>query len=246
MLRAPSGDGSSVPLVPATEHPTYLASTQTFLQSLREPDREALLGLGRLRRWERSQMLVRRGDPADSAIVLLSGLVKVHRSVGGAEVLLALSGPGDLLGEATAITPDAQRSASVTALEPVDGVVISVPSVRAFLTDHPRATLALLDLALSRLYAADARRMEFATSESLARVSGRLVELAERFGVRRDGVIDVALPITQEELASWSASSRESTARALRTLRGLKLIETSRRGLTVLHLEGLRGHSSRL
>jgi CRP-like cAMP-binding protein len=89
--------------------------------------------------------------------------------------------------------------------------------------------------------------MEFATSESLARVAGRLVELAERFGVKRaDDSIDVALPITQEELASWSASSRESTARALRTLRGLKLIETSRRGMIVLDLEGLRSHSSRL
>jgi CRP-like cAMP-binding protein len=194
-------------------------------------------------------MLVRRGDLADSAILLRAGLVKIHTSVEGAEVLLGLSGPGDLLGEATAAAAfrDAYRSASATALQSVDGVVIPVASLRSFLAAHPRATLALLDLALTRLYIADARRMEFATSESLARVAGRLVELAERFGVRREGdSIDVALPITQEELASWSASSRESTARALRTLRGLNLIETSRRGLTVLDLEGLRSHSSRL
>lgn len=223
-----------------------MSPSQTFLQSLPEPDREVLLASGRARQWERTDVLVRRGDPADSAIVLLSGLVKVHRSVGDAEVFLALSGPGDLLGEATAVSPDVLRSASVTALEPVGGVVIPVPRLRAFLAEHPRATLALLDLALTRLYAADARRMEFATSESLARVAARLVELAERFGVHRNGAIDVALPITQEELASWSASSRESTARALRTLRGLKLIETSRRGLIVLHLEGLRSHSTRL
>ncbi|HWC84942.1 MAG TPA: Crp/Fnr family transcriptional regulator [Solirubrobacteraceae bacterium] len=206
-----------------------------------------MLAKGRVRRWEAGEMLVRRGDRADSALVLLAGLVKIHTSVQGAEVLLGLSGPGDLLGEATAAFHAAVRSASVTALGPVEGVVIPVASLRAFLADHPRATLALLDLALTRLYVADARRMEFATSESLARVAGRLVELAERFGVRRaNGSIDVALPINQEELASWSASSRESTARALRTLRGLKLIETSRRGMIVLDLEGLRSHSARL
>jgi CRP-like cAMP-binding protein len=78
-------------------------------------------------------------------------------------------------------------------------------------------------------------------------VAGRLVELAERFGVQRsDSALEVALPITQEELASWSASSRESTARALRTLRGLGLIETNRRRLTVLDLDGLRGHTAQL
>jgi CRP-like cAMP-binding protein len=89
--------------------------------------------------------------------------------------------------------------------------------------------------------------LEFAMSESLARVAGRLVELAERFGVPREGdAIDVTLPITQEELASWSASSRESTGRALRTLRDLRLIETGRRRLTVLDLDGLRSHAPRL
>jgi len=225
---------------------SIVPATPTFLQSLPEPERAALLGIGSARRWRQADALVRRGARADSAIVLLAGLAKIHTNVGGAEVLLALCGPGDLLGEVTAVR-DSVRSATATALEPVEGVVIPVASLRAFLSDHPRATLALLDLALTRLYAADARRMEFATSESLARVAGRLVELAERFGVRRgDSAVEVALPITQEELASWSASSRESTARALRTLRGLSLIETNRRRLTVLDVEGLRAHSARL
>jgi CRP-like cAMP-binding protein len=224
-----------------------VARPPTFLQSLLDGEREALLETGRRRSWQPTEMLVRRGDPADSAIVLLAGLVKIHTSVAGAEVMLGLSGPGDLLGEATAAGRDAFRSATATALDPVEGVVVSVSSLRAFLAKHPRATLALLDLALSRLHIADARRMEFATSESLARVAGRIVELAERFGAAgSDGSIAVALPITQEELASWSASSRESTARALRTLRQLKLIETYRRGVTVLDLERLRSHTARL
>jgi CRP/FNR family cyclic AMP-dependent transcriptional regulator len=75
-------------------------------------------------------------------------------------------------------------------------------------------------------------------------VASRLVELTERFGaIEANGKIDVALPITQEELAAWSASSRESTARSLRTLRILGLIETHRRRLTVLDLDRLRAHA---
>ena len=79
----------------------------------------------------------------------------------------------------------------------------------------PSTTLALLDLSLHRLHAADERRLEFATRTTLTRVASRLVELTDRFGGHgRDGVIEVGLAIDQEELASWSASSLESTARA--------------------------------
>ena len=173
-------------------------------------------------------------------------MAKIHTTTAeGAEVVLA-SGAGDLLGEVTAVR-DARRSANATAMEPVHGVVIPVPALRSFLTQYPRTTLALLDMSLSRLHVADVRRIEFATSGSLARVAARLVELAERFGAAGSGgAIEVTLPISQEELASWSASSLESTGRALRTLRGLGLIETSRRRLTVLDLEALLSYRPRL
>ncbi|MEA2212760.1 MAG: family transcriptional regulator, cyclic receptor protein [Solirubrobacteraceae bacterium] len=226
-----------------------VASSQpSFLQSLRAGDRDDLLALGRAGRWERGEFLVRAGDPADSAIVLQSGLVKIHKASGeGEEVVLGISGPGDLMGEVVAVR-DAARSASATALESVQGAQIPVAALRSFLAAHGEASLALLDLTLSRLYVSDQRRLEFATSGALARVASRLVELTERFGAPRgDGaVVEVGLPINQEELASWSASSRESTARALRTLRELGLIQTSRLRLVVLDLPRLRDHAPRL
>lgn len=219
----------------------------SFMESLPAPDRGALLEAGRRKAWEAGEMVMRDGERADSAAVLLTGLAKIHKTTTeGVDVLLGLSGPGDLLGEISAVR-DAVRSASVTALDEIEALVLPVRDLRGFLSRHPRAALALLDLALGRLYVADARRMEFASSESLPRVTSRLVELAERFGQRLDsGAIEVALPFAQDELASWSASSRESTARALRTLRELGLIQTHRLHITVLDLERLRAHAARL
>lgn len=217
------------------------------MESLEEGDRAALLALGHQHEWQRAEALFYAGDRADSAIVLTAGLIKIHKTTGaGAEVVLGLSGPGDVLGEISAVR-DALRSANATALEQAQGTVIPVPDLRAFLSAHPGAMLGLLAMTLRRLYSADERRLEFATAESLARVASRLVELAERFGRQlEDGAIEVALPINQEELASWSAASRESAARSLRTLRQLSLIETHRMRLTVLDMDGLRLHSARL
>jgi CRP/FNR family cyclic AMP-dependent transcriptional regulator len=216
----------------------------SFLDSLPGPDARVLLELGHEREWQRGEALIRSGERADSAIVMLDGLVKIHKTAAdGQEVVFGIAGPGDLLGEVSA-SRESVRSASVTALVAVTGRVVLLPELRSFLGSHPRATLALLDLTLHRLYVADSQRVELATSESLARVSSRIVELAERFGQpTRAGAIEAALPINQEELASWSGSSRESTARALRTLRELGLIQTHRLRLTVLDLERLRANA---
>lgn len=215
--------------------------------SLPEADRDALLALGHAREFSQRDALVRAGEAADSAIVLVSGLVKIHRSAAdGDEVVFGIAGAGDLFGEMSVIR-DTVRSATATALTSVAAITVGIPELRSFFSAHAAATSALLELTLGRLYVADMQRLEFATADSLGRVTSRLVELAERFGeTRGEGVIEVPLPLNQEELASWSAASRESTARALRTLRELDLIETDRLHVTVLDLERLRNHAARI
>jgi CRP/FNR family transcriptional regulator, cyclic AMP receptor protein len=221
--------------------------TPTFLEALAAPERDALLAAGHRRGWAAGEVLFRERDTAGSALVIVSGLVKIcKRGQGGDELILSLCGPGDLLGEVTAVQ-GATRSADVVALQDVEAVVVAVADLRELLTRYPPIALVLLELALRRLRLADQRRLEFASAESLPRVTSRLLELAERFGVGApDGVLVVDMPISQEELASWAAASRESTARALRTLRELGLIETHRKRMVVLDAGGLRQHASRL
>lgn len=222
-------------------------SLPTFLDALTAVEREGLLAAGHVRSWTAGEVLFRERDPAGSALMLVRGLVKIHKhGQGGDELILSLCGPGDLLGEVTAV-PSPERSADASALQDVEAVAVAVADLRTLLTRHPRIALVMLELVLGRLRLADQRRLEFATAESLPRVTSRLLELAERFGVASaDGTLVVDMPISQEELASWAAASRESTARALRTLRELGLIETHRKRLVVLDAELLRQHASRL
>jgi CRP-like cAMP-binding protein len=214
----------------------------TFLDSLTVVERQALLATGHVRSWTAGELLFREDDAAGSALMLVRGLVKIHKHGQSGE---ELCGPGDLLGEVTAI-PLPMRSADASALQDVEAVAVAVADLRALLTRHPRIAPVMLELVLWRLRLADQRRLEFATAESLPRVTSRLLELAERFGVESsDGTLVVEMPISQEELASWAAASKESTARALRTLRELGLIETRRKRMVVLDVASLRKHASR-
>jgi CRP-like cAMP-binding protein len=147
--------------------------------------------------------------------------------------VLALRGPGQVIGELSIIDGE-PRSASAIALEPVEAAIVRAAEVSRALEEDASFAREMLRALAARLRDADRRRVEFATLDTLARVSRRLLELAERFGEPGpDGDTVVALPLSQEELASWCAASRESTAKALRTLRDVGTITTGRRTVTI-------------
>ncbi|MER6950640.1 Crp/Fnr family transcriptional regulator [Nonomuraea sp. NPDC000554] len=209
-----------------------------FLSMLTPDEVEALRDAGRLRRWDRGTTLMTEGDTSDWVLVLTEGRVKVssHTS-SGTEVVLAVRGPGGLLGEMSAID-GSPRSATVTALEPVAGVVVR--DFPAFLQEHGRVAVLLMRLVTERLRDADRKRVEYGAFDTTGRVATRLIELAERYGERTSAGVRVALPLSQDELAGWTGASREAVSKALRTLRDRGLIETGRRRVTIHDLEGLR------
>jgi CRP-like cAMP-binding protein len=184
-----------------------------------------------------------QGEPGDRVAVLLSGHVKTtfvdHR---GQEMVLSFRGPGDVLGELSFIRAD-ERSSNVVAIEAVEAQVLASSDFRAFLVRHPRVALVLIDVIARRFRDANRKRVQFGELDTLGRLAARLVELCERHGTSGDDGIEIQLPITQEDLAGWTASSRAGVAEALRTMRELGWITTARRRITVLDLEQLRGRA---
>lgn len=193
------------------------------------------------RTFVRGQALMHVGQVPREVLVLLAGRVKVSATTpAGRTVLLAFRGPGDLVGELAALD-DEPRSASVVALEPVQALAIGRDEFRAFLLERPAAALVLLSELTARLRDADAKRIQLAAYTTVGRVAFCLLELCERFGAGGDGAVEILLPLSQEELASWAGASIESVGRALQTMRRLGWIETGRRVIRVLDRAALAG-----
>ena len=212
----------------------------SFLGMLSDGEAQELTALGRSRRYERGRALFHLGQVGEEVVILRSGRVKVvGETPEGREPILAFLGPGELIGELP-VLDDRPRMASVIALERVDGLVVAMTDFRGFLARHPEASLALLALLIRRLRDADAKQIEFAALDTLGRVASRLLELCDRFGLERDGAIEITLPLSQEELAGWTASSIEAVVKALGTMRGLGWVSTGRRSITVQDVTALR------
>jgi CRP-like cAMP-binding protein len=207
---------------------------------LTEGERAELHRIGHRRRVKAGTPIFVEGTHSDHVVIVLSGRVKVFSTArDGTESVLAIRGPGALLGDLSAID-GAPRSASVTALEPVELLSVGAERFSAFLRARPRLMWLLVRMLTSRLRDADRKRIEFGVHDTLGRVAHRLVELAERHGEPGPDGIRITVPLTQDELASWVGASREATAKALRSLRERGWLRTQRRTITVLDLDELR------
>jgi len=204
---------------------------------------DALGEHGRTVTFKAGERLLHEGESGDSVALIPEGRVKVtHTGPEGHETLLDFRGAGELVGELSALD-QAPRSSSVTAIEPVEALLVPAATFRSLL-EQPGFALPLLGMLSKRFRDADRKRIEFGASDSVGRVAARIVELAERYGEATGDGIAIALPISQEELAGWAAVSRAGMASALRTLRELGWIETERRRITVRDLDAVRARSS--
>ena len=128
-----------------------------FLHTLTPAESDVLEEMGEPRTYPAGAVIFEQGGTPDGVLLLRGGRVRVAaRGAGGEEVVPAERGPGELLGDLSGI--DGQpRSASVTALDDVRGLVVPLRAFRGFPMDNPRAALSLLELISRRLREAEAR-----------------------------------------------------------------------------------------
>jgi CRP/FNR family cyclic AMP-dependent transcriptional regulator len=130
-----------------------------FLHTLTPTESDALEDMGEPGTFAAGTVIFKQGGTPDCILLVRGGRVRVAaRGAGGEEIVLAERGPGELLGDLSGI--DGQpRSASVTALEDVRGLIVPLRAFRGFLMDNPRAAISLLELISRRLREAEARQI---------------------------------------------------------------------------------------
>ena len=221
-----------------------VAQPTGFLAALTRAELDALEARARPRRFAKGSTLISEGEIPRRVVILMSGRVKVsHFAADGREVVLTARGPGELIGEIS-VVDGRPCSATVTAFEPVEALVVEAAAFTRYLDEHPRVTRLLLSATVQKLRDSDRKRVEFGIHDTEGRVARRLVELAEEYGQQAEGGVSITLPLTQQELAGWTSASREAVSKALGSLRACGWVSTDRRRVTVHDIEALRRRAS--
>lgn len=213
---------------------------QGFWGLLADTEQSVLSGLGRLSVFPPGGTLCVEGDQATHVFILLAGWVKILSVTSeGHEMVLGLRGHGDIVGE-VAGEATGYRTATVQATGTVRSLIVGHDKFSSFLDSYPGASRAYRRVVTQRWSdtAATLRRRSVTTGAQ--RLAFLLLDLAGKHGTGAADGIYVAMPLSQEELASLAGTSRATVTRALGNWRQRGFIRTGQRRITIIKPGALR------
>ena len=109
----------------------------TFWSTLSPEEQRQFRSRAQKREYEPGARLMREGDTGDHVMVVLTGHTEICVDDHGTDRVIARRGPGELIGERAALQ-EAERSATVIALNTVRVLVMQTEDFAYFLGVHPR------------------------------------------------------------------------------------------------------------
>jgi CRP/FNR family cyclic AMP-dependent transcriptional regulator len=215
-------------------------SAQGFWALLAAAEQAVLSGLGRVAVFPPGTVMCVEGEPATHVFVLVEGWVKI-RSVtsDGHELVLALRGQGDVIGELAGETAG-YRTATVQAIGTVRSLIVGYEKFSSFLDSHLGVGHAYRRMFAQRWNDTETLLRTRSVTSGAQRLARLLIDLAARHGAEQNGEVRVAMPLTQAELASMAGTSRATVTRAFSNWRQRGIVRTGQRGITIADLGSLR------
>jgi CRP/FNR family cyclic AMP-dependent transcriptional regulator len=204
------------------------------------PDRELEVLADRLgkRTFGKGMIIFHGGSLGQTLYIIESGLVRIFSlSESGQELTVNLYGPGQIFGE-MALLDRRPRSAGALCMERTVTYTLRRDAFERCLERNPALVHGVTELLIARLRYTTSHLESLAFLDVYGRVAEKLLELGERYGRQGDGV-KIDLRLTQAELATWLAASRESVNKVLSSFREQGLIAVDGQEITILDRTGL-------
>jgi CRP/FNR family transcriptional regulator, cyclic AMP receptor protein len=219
-------------------------SRSKVLRGLPSNELEQLAATMRRRSYRRGEVVFHQGDPGESLHVVCQGTLKVVITAdNGEEAVLAILGASDVFGE-MALLDGGPRSATITALEPVETAVLNRSDFIQLLRRAPATVDGLLSSLARTIRQADEDIGGLMFLDLHGRLARKLLELAETHGQPTDGNTLIRVHLTQEELAGMIGATRASVNKILGFFEDRGAIERQGRQIVVCKPDFLKRRAS--
>ncbi len=155
-------------------------------------------------------------QPGEVVYIILAGTVKIHiDQEDGTEVILAILGPGDTVGEMS-LLDGIGRSANAITQEETSVLWMDRRSFEQCLQEMPAVASNLMRLLSNRLRHANGQIQSLATLSIHGRVAYQILHFAHRYGRPiPDGSYHIPLRLTQSDIAGLVGASRVRVNQAI-------------------------------
>jgi CRP/FNR family cyclic AMP-dependent transcriptional regulator len=199
------------------KHQALLRAISLF-EGLSEEDLAKIGALAQVRSYAPRAVVVTQGEPALALFAIVRGRLKVA-SCGpdGRDTVLGIMDEHEVFGE-VALIDGGTRSATCTAVEPCELLVIERALFLKLLETSPSISVKLLYVLAQRLRRLSQRSEDAAFLDVPTRLARTLLDLAVRFGERTrppSTSIRITLKLSQQELGDLVGATRESVNKHL-------------------------------
>ena len=207
---------------------------ERIFAGLTEAARREILAAAVPKMLKARQVLASEGEPATTFYLVVVGHLKLSKlAPDGREIIARFIGPGDPYA-GVVVLGHPSYPVSATAVEPAR----VIGWARALVTDlaarHPQLRTNILQEITRHMTDALERVSELSTERVSQRIARTLLRLAEHDGHVRGATIEIAHPITRQELADLAGTTLFTVSRLLSSWEQRGLIESTRGHVTLL------------
>ncbi|MEQ1745311.1 MAG: Crp/Fnr family transcriptional regulator [Saprospiraceae bacterium] len=178
-------------------------------------------------------------DLSDRIFFITEGRVKISTmNDEGKEITKAILGKGEVFGE-LAIVGEQRRRDWAVAVEKTEACVVSLDEMRGLMRERSELNLFFMKIFGARQLEMERRLESLVFRDSRSRIVEFLVEVTRNKGERVGYEWVIRKPVTHQEIANMTATSRQTVTTTLNDLRYKKLLTFNRSRLLVRDLDGL-------
>jgi CRP/FNR family transcriptional regulator, cyclic AMP receptor protein len=172
--------------------------------------------------------------PGEAVYIILHGTVKIHvEQVDGRDVVIAILGAGDTLGEMSLID-SAGRSASAIALEDSLLLWMDKAAFQEALRALPTVAQNLVRILSARVRLANELIQALAALDVYGRVARQLLAFADKYGRSEGEAVLIPISLTQGDIADLVGASRKRVNQVMVFFREQEFISATTTGKIVV------------
>lgn len=214
---------------------------------LSDDELESIFSLSTIRTFRKKPVVFHEGSPKEAVYFILEGLVKTFKTdENGNEVIVSFLKPHDMFPH-TSFFDSLPYPATAETLVDCKIIAISIASLEQLISSHVSIAKNMMQMMSDKIRDLQETLQHITGQDVQSRTLLFLNKLMELYGTEKDGSIYIPMPMTNQELASATGTTRETVNRLLNQLRKEQIVEFKSDALVILRPAALvqgRTHKS--
>lgn len=190
---------------------------------------------------KKGSYLFKEGQEAREMYIILSGKVQISKmNAEGNELSLRLCKHNDIVGELTLFTVDPRYIFNAKIIENGEAAAINIADLEQAFFKNSQLAFEFLRWMNDHIRKTITKFRDLVLNGKKGALYSTIIRLCNSYGVLRENGIEISVPLTNQDLANFCGTARESVSRMLTELRKNHIISISKKIIVVHNLDYLK------